>query len=171
MVVLRQTNALLMISVVDNHCCHITIKFAVGISENQEKLPTFYWLPKLHKRPYKSRFKYYDSCYERDGINRVWSIKNSNEEINKINKLKSKRFKTSTLSTYDFSTLYTTLPHHLIKDTLIDLIEHAFLERKHFIWLVTTNVLSSLPICTKILIYDLVKTCVRPLFIFWIIFC
>ena len=32
----------------------------------------------------------------------------------------------STLSTYDFSTLYTTLSHHLIKDKLIDLIEHTF---------------------------------------------
>ena len=28
------------------------------------------------------------------------------------------------MSTYDFFTLYTTLPHHLIKDKLIDLIEH-----------------------------------------------
>ena len=36
-------------SIVDNHCCHITTKFAVGISENQEKFPTLYWLPKLHK--------------------------------------------------------------------------------------------------------------------------
>ena len=43
-------------SIVDNHCCHITTKFAVCISENQEKLPTWYWLPKLHKRPYTSRF-------------------------------------------------------------------------------------------------------------------
>ena len=43
-------------SIVDNHCCHITTKFAVGISENQETLLTLYWLPKLHKRPYKSRF-------------------------------------------------------------------------------------------------------------------
>ena len=43
-------------STVDNHCCHITTKFAVGIGENQEKLPTLYWLPKLHKRPNNSRF-------------------------------------------------------------------------------------------------------------------
>ena len=28
--------------------------------------------------------------------------------------------------TYDFSTLYTTLPHNLIKDKLIDLIERTF---------------------------------------------
>ena len=30
------------------------------------------------------------------------------------------------MSTYDFSTLYTTLPHHLIKDKLIDLINQTF---------------------------------------------
>ena len=140
---------------VDNHCCHITTKFAVGISETQEKLPTLYWLPKLHKRPYKSRFiansgsctttelsklltscltavknhliKYYDACYERDGINRCWSIKNSNEVLNK---LKSKGFKASTLSTYDFSTLYFMIQYHLIKDKIIDLIDHTFSREK-----------------------------------------
>ena len=31
------------------------------------------------------------------------------------------------MSTYDFSTLYTTLPHHLIKDKLIDLIKRTFI--------------------------------------------
>ena len=68
--------------------------------------------------------KYYDTC---DVINRFWSIKNSNEILNK---LKSKGFKASTLSTYDFSTLYTTLSHHIIKDKLIDLIEHTFSREK-----------------------------------------
>ena len=34
-----------------------------------------------------------------------------------LNKFKSKNFQASKLSTYDFSTLYTTLPHHLIKDS------------------------------------------------------
>ena len=37
-----------------------------------------------------------------------------------------KNFKTSKLSTYDFSTLYTTLPHYLIKDKLIDLNNRTF---------------------------------------------
>ena len=36
----------------------------------------------------------------------------------------------STLSTYDFSTLYTTLPHHLIKDKFIALTEHTFSREK-----------------------------------------
>ena len=59
--------------------------------------------------------RYSDTVYERDGINYFWSIKNS--KLNEVlDKLKSKNFKASKLFTYDFSTLYTTLPHHLIKD-------------------------------------------------------
>ena len=109
-------------------------------------------LPKLHKRPYKARFiansssctttvlsklltscltavkkhwiRNYDTVYERDGINYFWSIKNSNDVLNKF---KSKNFQASELSAYDFSTLYTTLPHYLIKDKLIDLINRTFI--------------------------------------------
>ena len=55
--------------------------------------------------------------------NFIWSIKNSCEVLNK---LKSRGFRASGLSTYDFSTLYTTLPHILIKDKLVDLIERTF---------------------------------------------
>ena len=43
------------------------------------------------------------------------SIKNS---VEILNKLKSKGFLASGLSTYDFSILYTTLPHNLIKEKL-----------------------------------------------------
>ena len=43
-----------------------------------------------------------------------------------LNKLKSRGFRATSLSTYDFSTLYTTLPHHLIKEKLIHLIEWTF---------------------------------------------
>ena len=53
----------------------------------------------------------------------IESIKNSCEGLNK---LKSRDFCTSSLSTYDFSTLYTTLPHNLIKDKLVDLTERIF---------------------------------------------
>ena len=53
------------------------------------------------------------------------SIKNSYEVLSK---LKARGFRASSLSTYDFSTLYTTctLPHNLIKDKLVDLIERTF---------------------------------------------
>ena len=43
-----------------------------------------------------------------------------------LNKLKSRGFLASGLSTYDFSTFYTTLPHNLIKEKLSELIEQTF---------------------------------------------
>ena len=61
--------------------------------------------------------KYCEKVYEKSGKNLFWSIKNSCEVLNK---LKSRGFRVSSLSTYDFSTLYTTLPHNLIKDKLVD---------------------------------------------------
>ena len=108
-------------------------------------------LAKLHKTPYKARFiansssctttelsklltscltavknhviRYCEKVYERSGKNLFWSIKNSGEVLNK---LKSRGFRATSLSTYDFSTLYTTLPHNLIKEKLINLIEWTF---------------------------------------------
>ena len=99
-------------SIVNTHSIDITTKFAVSIKEKQDRLPTLYWLPKLHKRPYKARFiansssctttvlsklltscltgvkqhwiRYYDTVYERDGINYFWSIKISNDVLNKF---------------------------------------------------------------------------------------
>ena len=40
--------------------------------------------------------------------------------------MKSRGFRAASLSTYDFSTLYTTLPHNLIKNKLVDLIKRIF---------------------------------------------
>ena len=52
-----------------------------------------------------------------------WSITNSGDVLNK---LKSKDFRAANLSNYDFSTLCKTLPHNLIKEKMIDLIERPF---------------------------------------------
>ena len=57
------------------------------------------------------------------GQGKICSIKNSGQVLSK---LKSRGFCASSLCTYDFSTLYTTLPHNQIKEKLIDLIERAF---------------------------------------------
>ena len=43
-------------SVVNVHLNDFPVKFSVCVNEGQDKLPTMYWLPKLHKRPYKARF-------------------------------------------------------------------------------------------------------------------
>ena len=87
-------------------------KFGLFVDEDHSKLPTLYWLPKLHKRPYKSRFianssactttelsilltscltaiknhviKYCTTVYERNGKNLFWSIKNSGQILDKL---------------------------------------------------------------------------------------
>ena len=126
-------------------------KFGLFVDEDHSKLPTLYWLPKFHKRPYKSRFianssactttelsilltswltatknhviKYCTTVYERNGKKLFWSIKHSGEILYK---LKSRGFLASGLSTYDFSALYTTLPRNLIKEKLTELNEQTF---------------------------------------------
>ena len=135
----------------NGHCNHLALKFPVCVKERQDRRPTMYWLPKLHKTPYTARFiansssctttelsklltscltavknhviRYCEKVYERSGKNLFWSIKNSGEVLNK---LKSRGFRATSLSTYDFSILYTTLPHNLIKEKLINLIEWTF---------------------------------------------
>ena len=90
-------------SVVYSHSNEIPIKFAVDVKERQGRLPTMYWLPKLHKRPYTARFianssscttteisklltscpiaiiakviKYCETVYERSGKHMFWPIK------------------------------------------------------------------------------------------------
>ena len=44
------------VSVVNAHLNDLPVKFSFCVNEGQDKLPTMYWLPKLHKRPYKARF-------------------------------------------------------------------------------------------------------------------
>ena len=139
------------VSVVNAHLNDLPVKFSVCVNEGQDKLPTMYWLPKLHKRPYKARFiansssctttelsklltscltaikshviRYCETGYETSTKNWFWSIKNSGEVLSK---LKCRGFRATSLSTYDFSTLYTTLPHNLIKEKHLDLIEWTF---------------------------------------------
>ena len=96
-----------------------------------------------------------------------WAITNSGEILNK---LKSRGYLASGLSTYDFSTLYTTLPHNLIKEKLTELIEQHLTERAHFILLVMIkmpflflNNLNDINCCP-------VRKCVMRSIIFWTIY-
>ena len=87
-------------------------KFGLFVDEDHSKFPTLYLLPKLNKRPYKSRFiayssactstelsilltscliaiknhviKYCTTVYERNGKKLFWSFKNSGEILNKL---------------------------------------------------------------------------------------
>ena len=90
---------------------HIQFMAKIGISPDKvhESLPSMYWLPKLHKTPYKARFianssscsttplsklltsglqlikngiiKYSEKVSENTGKNVFWSVKNSGEVL------------------------------------------------------------------------------------------
>ena len=111
-----------------------------------------YWIPKLHKIPYKQRYiagssscstkelsirltkilsavkeglqKYCETVYSRSGINHMWILKNSKELLDNF---KSRSFsEISSIKTFDFSTLYTTIPHVKLKNRLKEIIHNAF---------------------------------------------
>ena len=43
-------------SVFNAHLNELPVKFSVCVKEGQDKLPTMYWLPNFHNRPYKAIF-------------------------------------------------------------------------------------------------------------------
>ena len=132
--------------------CFLLITHIV-ISRKSERVFSFclYWLPKLHKNPYKSRFisnsshcsttilskhitssltivedhviKYSETAFSNSNVNYIWSIKNSSEVIEK---LRLRNFQGSQVSSFDFSTLYTSLPHDLIKAKVLSLVKWCF---------------------------------------------
>ena len=107
----------------------------------------------------KSCHKVREKVYERAGKTLFWSIINSGEILNK---LKPRGFRATSLSTDDFSTLYTTVSHNLIKEKLINLIEWTLKGKVHLIIHVTKDRFFSFLETQNDTIFGLVKTCVKP---------
>jgi hypothetical protein len=132
---------------------------SLNISSGKESddLPYLYWIPKLHKTPCKERYiagsstcstkelsihltkfmsavneeeqKYCETVYSRSGINHMWILKTSKDHLDN---LKSRSFShVSSIKTFDFSTLYTTLPHNKLKTRLKETIHKAFSHRNY----------------------------------------
>ena len=122
-----------------------TIDSILGIKNNDEFicLPCIYWLPKMHKIPSGARFiiagmkcinkllskhatSAFKLCYSQidayhkkhfSGAKTFWVIQNNSLPlgcINKINKIKN----TKQISTFNFCTLYTKIPHDKLCDIL-----------------------------------------------------
>ena len=64
-----------------------------------------------------------NKAYEHNGINYFWSVKTSLEVFDKLQAFEKPFL---TVDIYDFSTLYTSLPHYLIKQIFSYLIEWCF---------------------------------------------
>ena len=120
---------------------HIDTLTKSNIKIDKVDLPTVYCLPELHTNPYKSRFisnsshcpttvlsmhitsaltavkdhviKYSATAFSNNSnVNYFWSIKNSSEVMEKF---RLQKLQGSQVSSFDFSTLYTSFPHDLIK--------------------------------------------------------
>ncbi len=123
-----------------------------------ESLPFLYWIPKMHKKPYsKQRFiaasafcstkplsavltkcfalierqkrltcKRYKTSF---GIVPMWIIHNSKSVHDKFVTLNQRR-KCHDIRTYDFSTLYTSIPHKKLKARMAKVISQAFKSSK-----------------------------------------
>ena len=102
--------------------------------------------------------------------NMYWPIKNSGEVLSK---LKDIGYQATSLSTYDFSTLYTTLPHNLIKEKLLDLIERTFYKKESKLFLACNDKEKRFSLLKTIIedtTFDLVRMYVTPYRFSWTIF-
>ena len=114
-----------------------------------KEIPLIYWIPKMHKNPVGNRFiagsricsiktlskafskalkvilnhmkLYHKTVLERSGFNGFWILDNS---LELLEDLKDKRI--DFMETYDFSTLYTALPHDEIKKKFSTIFKKVF---------------------------------------------
>ena len=121
---------------------HNTFMKSLGIelSEDDKRLPYLYWTPKLHKSPVKHCFiagsskcttkqlsslltkiltviktgpeKYCSIKTSHTGVNNMWILKNSTNLLSSLGHLGVHR--ATSIQTFDFSTLYTSIPHDLL---------------------------------------------------------
>ena len=63
--------------------------------------------------------------YSRTGTNEMWILKNSSELLQKMNSFHYPKI--TTIQTFDFSTLYTCIPHQKLKDRIHMLVNQTLL--------------------------------------------
>jgi len=59
------------------------------------------------------------------GVSNFWVIQNNKPVVDRINKINSKK-KAVSIRTFDFSTLYTKIPHDLLKKALFEIVDFVF---------------------------------------------
>jgi len=70
---------------------------------------------------------YCATTYARSGVNQMWILKNSKELLENLNSQSFSHI--YSIKTYDFTTLYTTIPHDKLKNRLFDIINNCFFNK------------------------------------------
>ena len=152
--ILFHSNFLVLVKFTEGHFLHDTFmkSFGIELSDDDKRLPYLYWTPKLHKSPVKHRFiagsskctttqlsslltkiltviktgleKYCSIKTSHTGVNNMWILKNSTKLLSSLGHLGVR--KATSIQTFDFSTLYTSIPHDLLKSRMNNIINNAF---------------------------------------------
>ena len=124
----------------------------IELSDDDNRLPCLYWTPKLHKSPVKHHFiagsskcttkqlsslltkiltviktgleKYCNIKTSHNEVNSMWILKNSTNLLSSLSHLGFHR--ATSIQTFDFSTLYTSILHDLLKSRMNSIINNAF---------------------------------------------
>ena len=143
---------------VDKDCQKLKEIFHLHVGDESKKLPHIYWTPKLHKTPLKFRFiiaapdcsikplskaitKIFRLFYRQvetynakslfySQVKTFWVIQNNEHVIKSIEKL-NKRNSVRSMSTFDFSTLYTKIPHEKLLEVMNSITEFCFQGGSH----------------------------------------
>ena len=138
--------------IVEEHLNYMK-KGKIDVPLEMHELPKFYWLPKMHKSPYGCRFiaasskcttkplssiltscfttilthfkEYCDGIYRNTGVNAFWIINNSQQALKVLHEVNGTS-RALHMDSFDFSTLYTKIPHDSLKSNLKDLIQEAY---------------------------------------------
>ena len=133
----------------------VLTSFGIQTTDEELDLPYIYWIPRMHKNPYKHRFiagsskcstkplsilltkllthikqglqKYCETSYSRSGINQMWILKNSKELLEHLQSLNFNHI--TSIQSFDFSTLYTIIPHQKLKSRLATIIRNSFVHK------------------------------------------
>jgi len=140
-------------SIINRHKMELKDQFNINVNGKMLNLPTIYWTPKLHKNPVKFRFiiaskqctvkklsknissifklfsdqidSYNKKTHYFSGIKSYWVIQNRDPVLEVVKKSIARKSAKS-VSSFDFSTLYTKIPHDKLVTVLCKIIDFVF---------------------------------------------
>ena len=101
-------------------------RFIAGSSKCLTK-PLSILLTKLLTHIKQGLQKYCETSYSRSGVNQMWILKNSKELLDHLQSPNYNHI--ISIKSFDFSTLYTTIPHQKLKSRLATIIRKSFIHK------------------------------------------